>query len=1321
MTHKAEEDLENPFTGGYGYQAKLRGTSNCITLDSILTAPEKQEYVQRYKIRKIRIAQVAARYKIPMSELDDIVHQDFLTEPQIRRLLQKQQESPNDILEDVEKLVEPFENSGDVEMEERERKQAVLEQLERAKTKLCLTSLQAEQLTEIVMRYQQTVFRTKFGNDAAAKFEPLKIRLKEGAQPKRVKFFNLSPKAKQALSETIEDLKKKGLIRENNKAHWISNMMIIPKPKNNPQDPNEEIKFRCVLDLRYINSQTVPIMYPTTDLEEALAKCKGAQYFIGLDLLKGFWQCAIDEDSQEYFSFGTPTTVYSYTRLPMGATDSAIWFNQQVKLAFQDLIDQGKVIVYIDDILGFAATYEEYLQLLDQILARCQEYRILVSIKKCTLGDHKIHFCGRDIDAHGFKFNPRSSGTIKDMKEPTTAGQLDQFLCALNYCRSALPRFAEISAPLKDLMEQIKKLIGSREKRKFQRIQLKDMGWNIIHQQSFQACKDSFEQALKLAHFNPCAQTCMFTDASGGFWSAILTQVTHWDDTKAIQDQDHQPIAVLSGEFNTTQINWSTIEKESYPIIHALLHWEHILGASTGLNIYTDHSNIVAMFRPETINPTLAKSAIDKVYRWLSVLSFFPIKRITHIRGEDNCMADMLSRWAHNNYEQTPTVQIKNTTYKGRTFSQMAPNFELPTIDAIAKAQQQPGAWSEQDTNFLRNDKYKQDIDIYEDTIRYQKRPFIPENSDLRIRVMTIAHSGCSGHRSQEHMIKKIREHVYWPSIKTDVIQYTQACLNCLKVKGGKMMPRPFGERTFPTKRNQIISLDYMFIEHLRKESPHCYIYVLVIKDEYSGFIDLTPCEAANHEEAVNALAYWCSRFGIPEMIQTDGGTHFVNNIIQLLCKRLGISHHITTPYCPFSNGSVERVNREIKKFLMLALQEQHLPNQQWPYLLPFVMSIINNHPAARLNNNSPRQVLTGLPNTDPFTCIYTPDTHTMRTIPWQSNAIQLQLKELLESLQDMHHMVDNAKKNIRDKRNHAYIRHHLQGTRRYKNAYYSEDRIIPDELEYADRYDLNEAIKLDANFAIGDLVLVAIPENKHLSKLQCRWQGPYQVVNMILPRLALVKHLVTGKERQSHVAYMKFYEDKSLGISQEILDDLLMEASRDQDYIIERIVTHSYDHESKSYRVLIKWKGLSDIHNTLEPLLDIQTIDPDKVNTYLQSLPIPVRETLKAYIVGQVTADALTLQILQSNDQPISSKLQYNTPVMIRNTYWKTRGRRPRYYAGVINDTKPIIDKSKGLLWPVKFTDGVFNIPACELATNMTELCAIENRYNQLANWLPQ
>ncbi|XP_062118786.1 uncharacterized protein LOC133832462 [Humulus lupulus] len=58
------------------------------------------------------------------------------------------------------------------------------------------------------------------------------------------------------------------------------------------------------------------------------------------------------------------------------------------------------------------------------------------------------------------------------------------------------------------------------------------------------------------------------------------------------------------------------------------------------------------------------------------------------------------------------------------------------------------------------------------------------------------------------------------------------------------------------------------------------------------------------------------TRFGTPQAILSDEGSHFCNKSFDALCARYGIRHKATLAYHPESNGQAEISNREVKSIL---------------------------------------------------------------------------------------------------------------------------------------------------------------------------------------------------------------------------------------------------------------------------------------------------------------------------------------------------------------------------------------------------------------------
>jgi hypothetical protein len=96
--------------------------------------------------------------------------------------------------------------------------------------------------------------------------------------------------------------------------------------------------------------------------------------------------------------------------------------------------------------------------------------------------------------------------------------------------------------------------------------------------------------------------------------------------------------------------------------------------------------------------------------------------------------------------------------------------------------------------------------------------------------------------------------------------------------------------------------------------------------------------------------------FGIPLSIGSDNELAFVDEVVQLMAKGLGITWKLHTAYCPQSSGKVECMNITLKSQLRKLCQETHL---QWDQLLPIALLRIRSSPMRQMEL-SPFEVLYG-------------------------------------------------------------------------------------------------------------------------------------------------------------------------------------------------------------------------------------------------------------------------------------------------------------------------------------------------------------------------
>jgi hypothetical protein len=479
------------------------------------------------------------------------------------------------------------------------------------------------ELVNLVMRYEK-IWKLDLDDFFLAKVTPLVLKLKPNAVPKRAKNRRYTSEHSKFIAEMCAKLEKASCIRKNPNARWSSPVYVVKKPRGG---------FRMTIDVRYPNSQLIPIAGVMPMFETELAKLVGCKFFSSLDALKGYWQFPLSEESQEIMSFQTDSTVYTPTRLIQGGTDSVFAFQNGMREVLGDLLRKC-CSVWIDDVLQYAKDYNGLIENLERIFEALQDRNVYINPEKTELCTKSVTWCFRVIDEFGVTFDESMVAGLMEIRRPENAQELQKFICACNWMRSSIPDFAKEIHPLQDLLLKYTKKANSCKGSILKKLAIQD--WNSEHENCFITVKQNIKNLVQLCHYDSSKRLCLFTDASQYYWGIVLSQIPEEDIQEKFEDQKHEPLCFLSGKFTSSQLNWSTIEKECYPIIVALNRLKHFLLNPNGFRLFTDHKNLVFIFNPvNTRKPTS-----ERLSRWTDLLSGFRYV-VEHIDGISNVWADI--------------------------------------------------------------------------------------------------------------------------------------------------------------------------------------------------------------------------------------------------------------------------------------------------------------------------------------------------------------------------------------------------------------------------------------------------------------------------------------------------------------------------------------------------------------------------------------------------------------------------------------------------------------------------------------------------------
>ena len=417
------------------------------------------------------------------------------------------------------------------------------------------------------------------------------------AKPIKQSPYRVHPRQVPLVKGEIDTMLKLGIIRPG-KSEWSSPVVLVPKSDGT---------HRFCIDFRRVNKVIKKDAYPLPRIDECIEKIGSSKFISKLDLLKGFWQIGLTAKAQEICSFSTLGQTYLPLVLPFGLSNSPS--------SFQRLMNQIRegipnVAVYLDDVVVFSDTWEEHIEQLHCLFDALNRANLVLNLRKCVFAKAQVQYLGHVVGLGELSPPTAKVEAIEQMPAPRTKKQVRRFLGTIGYYRRYIKNFALLAFPLTELLKKNQ-----------------SFNWSPECQEAFQSLQSVLSSYPVLKSPDFCKPFKLACDASDTAVGAVLLQEDHGG-------VDH-PIAYFSKKLNTAQTNYSTIEKELLSLILSLEHFSFYLVPSEPVTIYSDHRPLSYLASFKTKNQRLT--------RWSLFLQNYNIN-IIHIKGQDNVLADWLSR-----------------------------------------------------------------------------------------------------------------------------------------------------------------------------------------------------------------------------------------------------------------------------------------------------------------------------------------------------------------------------------------------------------------------------------------------------------------------------------------------------------------------------------------------------------------------------------------------------------------------------------------------------------------------------------------------------
>ncbi len=707
---------------------------------------------------------------------------------------------------------------------------------------------------------------------------------------------------------------------------------IVIAPKKNSD------RIRLCVDLSKLNRYVKRERYQSTTPAMAVADIakSDAKYFSTFDAYKGYHQCPLDEESQDLTTFITPFGRYKYLRAPYGISSISEHYDRRMDNSLEKIKQLRRIV---DDCVVYTKDKEDHIALVRQFLQRCEDKGISLNRDKFQFCQTEITFAGLILSQGGYQISKHITKAIKDFPTPSGRTDLRSFFGLVNQLSGSTNAIAQALAPLRPLL-QVKN----------------DYLWNALHEDAFNKAKEILTTAPILAFYDQSRPTRLTTDACRHGLGFVLQQ----------EHQGWHIVQAGSRFLTDTETRYAVIELEMLSVAWAAQKCRIFLAGLPTFTVITDHSPLVPILNSHRLDE-IENPRLQRLRTRLLAYNFIA----KWIKGKDNDAADALSRYPCSSPKPGEDIAEYDidichsvhtikclTTSEIHLLNDPGDNLRLRELRDHTKRDQEYQSLLTLVTQGFPNQKcdlpsdmkkfwgIREHLGYEDDLLVYGCRLFIPVT--FRSTVLSLLHEAHQGiTRSQD----RARLTLYWPGIDADIQKTVEGCKLCQDHLPSH--PRePIISKPRPQRPFQEVAMDFAHF------AGHNFLITVDCCTDWPEIIQMSKDMTA--KKTIEATRNLFCRTAAPDVLWSDGGPQFTSEKFQSFLRDWDVTHKMSTPRYPQSNGKIEATVKSMKKLITAAWTGRSVNQDKlFRALLQY-----RNTPSRR-DGQSPAQKLYGHPIQD--------------------------------------------------------------------------------------------------------------------------------------------------------------------------------------------------------------------------------------------------------------------------------------------------------------------------------------------------------------------